>query len=115
MDIDDEIGFFKVNVDEAKKLILDNEGSKDFMVLDVRTPEEFEEGHIKDGVNLDFYFPEFMKEARLLDRKKKYLIYCRTDNRSGEVFELMRRWGFESVYLIEGGILDWMEGGGELE
>ncbi len=78
------------------------------LILDVRTPEEFEDSRIPNSVNIDFYNPEiFMQEISKLDKDKSYYIYCRTGVRSANSCHLMKELGFEKTYNLIGGIVDW--------
>jgi len=87
----------------------------DFVVLDVRTPEEFAAGHlpVEGGTlrNLDFYADGFRQQLDRLDRDVTYLVYCRTDNRSGEAIAMMQNLGFERLYNLDGGIVAWQDAG----
>jgi rhodanese-related sulfurtransferase len=85
------------------------------VVLDVRTPEEFAAGRLAGAVNLDFYAATFADDLAALDRQAPYLLYCRTDNRSGQVREMMRSLGFVAVHEIDGGIVAWVEAGLPIE
>jgi rhodanese-related sulfurtransferase len=76
-------------------------------VLDLRTPEEFAEGHLEGATMIDFYSSTFADEIAALDRDGEYLIYCRSGNRSGQAFSLMAQLGFEQVYDLDGGVLAW--------
>ena len=78
-----------------------------FVILDTRTPEEFDTEHIKGAVNIDFYADSFRDDMDALDKEKTYLIYCRSGNRSGMSFKMMKKLGFQDVYNMEGGIVDW--------
>ncbi|MFC2005698.1 rhodanese-like domain-containing protein [Chloroflexota bacterium] len=92
---------------EAFTLIQNNRNNPDFVIIDVRTPEEFGEGHIENAINMDFYSRTFRDEINNLDKSKKYLIYCRSDNRSGNALDIMAELNFREVYNILGGIIDW--------
>jgi rhodanese-related sulfurtransferase len=81
------------------------------VVLDVRTPEEFSAGRLAGAVDLDFYAAAFADDLAALDREAPYLLYCQTDNRSGQVREMMRSLGFREVHEIDGGIVAWAEAG----
>lgn len=81
------------------------------VILDVRTPEEFAGGHLAGAVNLDYYAPGFADALAALDREAPYVLYCRTDNRSAEVREMMRNLGFSEVHEVDGGIVAWVEQG----
>lgn len=96
---------------EARELIRENAGNRDFVVLDVRTPGEFAQGHLKGAVLIDYRSPGFRQEMAGLDRKKTYLVYCRTGNRSARALEIMKELGFRRYHHLEGGIKRWLEEG----
>ena len=78
------------------------------IILDVRTPEEFETSRIPNSKNIDFYNPQnFMQEIEKLDRDKSYYVYCRTGVRSANSCQLMNELGFDKVYNLLGGIVEW--------
>ena len=81
--------------------------TKNAVVLDVRTPGEFEEGAIANAVNLDFRDEHFESKAQLLDANKTYFVYCLSGGRSSSAAELMRKNGFKNVFELNGGILAW--------
>ena len=74
------------------------------VVLDVRTPEEFAAGHLDNARNIDFFGPRFEQDLLPMDRKKPYLVYCRTGIRSEKAVEMMESMGFTDVRHVEGGI-----------
>ena len=96
-----------VTPQEAFTLIQDNQNNPDFVIIDVRTPEEFADGHIEDAINLDYYSETFRDELNKLDKDKKYLIYCQSGNRSGKALAIMEELNFREVYNMSGGILEW--------
>lgn len=98
-----------VTVESAQKLIRERAGTADFVILDVRTPEEFAEGHITGAVNLDVQAPDFAKRLRALDRNKSYLVYCRTGNRSRRAIVAMEALRFRSVFHMMEGIVKWKQ------
>jgi rhodanese-related sulfurtransferase len=78
------------------------------MVLDVRTPEELEEGFIPNATNIDFYLgQEFLAEIEKLDKGKNYYVYCRSGNRSGQACAIMNSRGFKNTYNLAGGFMNW--------
>jgi rhodanese-related sulfurtransferase len=99
-----------ITAQEAFALIEDNENNPEFVILDVRTPEEFADGRLEDAVNLDFYSETFRDELDLLNKSKTYLIYCRSGNRSGQARDIMEELDFREVYDM-GGILEWQAEG----
>ena len=96
-----------VNLEEAYALIVDNLSNPDFVIIDVRTPGEYASGHIEDAINIDFYAEDFDEQLDELDRDKIYLIYCQSGNRSGKALDKMEALGFQEVYNMLGGIVNW--------
>jgi len=81
------------------------------IVLDVRTPEEFLEGHIAGAINLDIYNEEFPTKILELDSKNSYGVYCRSGKRSLDAIAFMEANGFETIHHLKDGILSWMAEG----
>lgn len=81
------------------------------VVLDVRTPEEFAEGHLESAIMIDFYREDFPERLAELDPDQPYLLYCRSGNRSGQTRSIMESLGFTDVADINGGILAWSGAG----
>jgi len=96
-----------VTSEEAFTLIQENRNNPDFIILDVRTPEEFADGHIENAINIDFYAETFRDELENLDKNQTYLIYCRSGNRSGNALSIMTELNFREVYNISDGIIGW--------
>ena len=84
------------------------------VVLDVRTPEEFASGHIPDAVNIDVSASDFASRVGALDADANYAVYCRTGNRSATAMQIMQDAGFGSVAHLGGGVVAWVDAGGEL-
>lgn len=80
-------------------------------VIDVRTPEEFAEGHLADATLIDISSDTFMQDLEALERDTPYLIYCRSGNRSEQARLAMADLGFSDVADLEGGILAWQAAG----
>ena len=80
---------------------------KEGVLLDIRTPEEFGEGHIEGASNLDFYSSGFRADLDSLDKDGVYFIYCRSGSRTSQTKILMESLGFKNVYDLRGGILAW--------
>ncbi len=92
---------------EAYTSIQENQDNPDFAIIDVRTPEEFTEGHIEGAINIDFYSETFPDELNILDKNKAYLIYCRSGGRSGDALVIMASLDFKEVHNMTGGIIQW--------
>jgi rhodanese-related sulfurtransferase len=83
----------------------------DLVVLDVRTPEEYAEGHLDGAVLVDFYDADFADQLSQLDPDVPYLVYCRSGNRSGQTLTMMQQLGFASAADVDGGIVAWQDAG----
>ena len=98
----------------AKDLIQQNLSNPDFIVLDIRTPREFDGGHIAGAQNIDFYAQTFAQEFRSLDLEKTYLIYCRSGNRSRQLMGAVEKMPFKKVFHMRSGLVDWVGQGFKL-
>ena len=100
----------KVSPKEFSEVISD----PSVVILDVRTPQEFAEGHLANAINIDFQSGNFEQEITSLDKSKTYAVYCRSSNRSGEAVKVMAKAGFTNMYDMDGGIIDWQAAGGQI-
>lgn len=78
-----------------------------YIILDVRTPEEFAEGHLPNAINIDVTNTNFEEEVNKLDKKLSYLVYCRSGKRSSAATSKMATLGFQKITNLEGGISNW--------
>lgn len=85
--------------------------SSSVQIIDIRTPAEFQEGHLKNAKNIDFLSSSFTKEISGLDKEKPVYIYCRSGNRSGKSVKDFLHVGFTEVYDLEVGIVGWKSEG----
>ena len=97
----------EINSVKLKELMESRRGDPDFSIIDVRTPQEFEVGHIAGAVNIDIYSAGFENEIRRLGKNKIYAIYCRTGSRSRAAAEFMTAIGFPDVFDLSGGTIAW--------
>ncbi len=97
--------YVKITSEEAKEMI-DNE---DVIILDVRTEEEFRQGHIEGAILIPDYELDRLAEEKLPDKDATILIYCRSGNRSKLSSHLLIGMGYQNIYDF-GGILDWRYG-----
>jgi len=86
----------------------------EFVLLDIRTLGEFQQGHIQGASMLDFYGKGYKAELSKLDKDLPYLIYCRSGNRSGQSLKIMQELGFTNVQDLAGGIKSWLVSGKKL-
>lgn len=76
-------------------------------ILDVRTPEEFSKGHLKNALNYNWNSNEFEAQISPLDKSKPVFVYCLSGGRSSSAANKMRSDGFKTVYELDGGIMKW--------
>lgn len=74
------------------------------ILIDVRTKEEFDSGHIENAINIDIQDPSFVSEIQKLDKDGQYFVYCRSGNRSAQAVSLMKKQGIKNIFELEGGI-----------
>ncbi len=84
-------------------------------VIDIRTPEEVQEGQLEGALNIDFLDNSFATEIDKLDKNKPYLLYCRTGKRTAKAGAQMKAAGFKKIYMLDGGITKWQEQGKPIE
>ena len=96
---------------EAREVVGKRSGDPRFVLLDVRTPKEFQAERIEGAVMVDYLSPAFRDEMAKLDREKTYLVYCRTGNRTVGALKVMRELGFRNVLHLSSGITKWKEAG----
>lgn len=104
-------GATHVDAKAAAALVAEKEEAKKVTVLDIRTPVEFEDGHIEGATNIDFIDPTFKDEIAKLDKDKPYLVHCQSGGRSGRSLEAFKKLGFKQVYHLDGGLTAWKTGG----
>jgi rhodanese-related sulfurtransferase len=88
---------------------------KKLVILDVRTPAEFSQGYIKGAINMNVADPDAFERYSKLDKNAKYVVICRTRNRSGVVTNYMVQNGFKTVYQVTDGMVGWNMNGLPLE
>lgn len=80
-------------------------------LIDVRTPEEYNEGYIKNAININFFDDDFMEQMSKLNKDEVLYIYCRSGGRSGKASEKLKEAGFTKVYDLGDGMNGWIEEG----
>jgi len=87
----------RVLADEFQKIYSENIEKPEYEIIDIRTPIEYNMGHIPKSINIDLYNPNFKDELNKLDKTKAYLIYCRSGSRTSYVLNLMYQLGFNNI------------------
>jgi thioredoxin len=80
-------------------------------LIDVRTPDEFADGHLRNAKNIDWNGSTFESQIGSLDKTQPVLVYCLSGGRSGSAAAKMRSMGFAQVYEMAGGIMKWRAAG----
>ncbi len=102
----------KVSTEEFEKKIKELPQAQ---LLDVRTPEEFADGHLAGAKNLNIFDDDFAAKIEKLDKKKPVLVYCHSGGRSGEAYEALKKAGFTTVLDMKGGFSSWKKEGKKFE
>lgn len=95
-----------IDTNNAKAIL---NAKKQPVIIDVRTPEEFAQGHIKGAKNINFLDADFTNEIKRLDSNKEYLIYCRSGTRSAKAQKVMEANGVAKIYNLDGGYNAWQK------
>lgn len=88
---------------------------KMLQLLDVRTIEEYEVGHLRDSQNICVTDSDFKEKAAKLDKNKPVYVYCKKGGRSAKAAIILTEMGFKEIYDLDGGITAWDEAGLETE
>ncbi len=89
--------------------------NKTVQLIDVRTPEEYDAGHLKNSKNINFYEDNFMTQMETLDKTQPVYVYCKSGGRSGKASTKLKEAGFTKVYDLDGGFLAWSKESFETE
>ncbi|MBK8492904.1 MAG: choice-of-anchor D domain-containing protein [Saprospirales bacterium] len=92
---------------QCDSLIQANVNNPNFVILDVRTPGEYNPQHLEGAINRNFFDADFLEQLDQLNKQKTYLIHCKSGSRSGSAFISMQSMGFVEVYNMIGGINAW--------
>lgn len=101
----------KVNIKEIDVEKANNSLGSNAFIVDVRTPEEYNQGHIKGSTNvpLDEIFTKI--QSTIKDKNAEVFVYCRSGVRSHEAVVQMSKMGYKNAVNIRGGILSWLANG----
>ena len=103
--------FLFANCTQNKTKLITEFSQNDFIdaiLLDVRTPEEFNAGHIENALNINWFDPEFAKKVLILDKNKTIYIYCKKGGRSAEAHAKFQELGYSQTVNLEGGYDAWI-------
>ena len=103
-------GIELISAEEMQELVQ----MEDMQLVDVRTPEEYEEGYIAGFQNIDYLSDSFSTDVEKLDKSKPVIVYCKSGRRSANCAEELKEKGFVKVYDLDGGITQWQYQGFEV-
>ena len=86
-----------------------SEDLENAVLVDVRTPEEFAEGHLEGALNYDWYNADFILQMETIDKSQKVYVYCRKGGRSASAAKLLDSLGYKKVIDLTGGYDAWLE------
>ena len=96
-----------INANELKKII---EEGKVICLLDVRTKNEYDKGHIKNAKLIDYFSDDFINNCEeYLDKNKPIYVYCKSGGRSKKASKILSDIGFTKIYDLQGGYLSWQK------
>ena len=102
--------FQDINSDELELMIK----KEDLVLLDVRTPTEYSNGHLISALNINYYGDNFDKKIDELDKSKPIVVYCKSGGRSSKSALKLAEKGFKQIYNLEGGFDQWIFHGKEV-
>ena len=80
---------------------------KSAIIIDVRTPEEFNKGHLRNALNINWFDKNFDENINIFNTDLPVFVYCLSGGRSSQANEKIKSLGFKNVYELNGGILEW--------
>ena len=86
----------------------------DYTLIDVRTQDEFDLGHIDSAINLDFYSETFQNDILSLPKNETIVLYCRTNNRSSKTANILKAVSYTHLRALRGGITEWVKNGNDI-
>jgi len=90
-----------INIGELKNLLRVN---KDLILLDVRSPQEYREGHLNGATNIPLYELEICCDCKLRDKEKTIIVYCQSGIRSKKAIRILNKNGYRNLYHLKGGL-----------
>lgn len=96
---------------EAQKMIEANKENPQFIIIDLRSKNEFDDGHIEGAKLVHYYDTKFKRIISQLDRDAKILLYCQKGRQSPLALRAMEKLRFSDMYILDGGFDEWVNAG----
>ena len=93
----------------------DPDSAENGILIDVRTPEEYAEGHLPNAINIDVKDEGFAEKIDEIKKNKNIYLYCKTGKRSVKAATIADTLGFKNIYNLDGGFMSWKEAGEKVE
>ena len=100
-----------LSVEEAHELVSQNSGNKNFIIIDLRTRDDYDQGHIGGAISMNYYATNFQRMASQLDRDALIFMYCQRGKQSPMALRDFKKMGFTQVRILDGGIAGWVAAG----
>jgi len=94
----------RVSAKDFYSKLINNNSS---IIIDVRTPEEFSKGHLRNALNINWFDDNFDSQVEILSKDRPVFIYCLSGGRSAKALDKISGMGFKNSYELDGGILEW--------
>jgi phage shock protein E len=104
------VGIVEVDVEQAAELVAADE----VVILDIRTPGEYEAGHIPGATNVNYRSHDFAEQLANMDQTRVYLLHCAVGGRSARALDLFKEHGFKNVHHLRSGFEGWKAAGKEV-
>jgi rhodanese-related sulfurtransferase len=105
-------GVERLNPEQFESTINSTSGA---LIIDVRTPEEFAQGHINGAQLMNIYDQDFEQKVAALPKDKPVFVYCRSSNRSMQAVPAFQKVGFKQIYELAGGMNAWYASGKQVK
>lgn len=100
-----------INHTNSMELKMNLDMGEKYIIIDVRTPEEFAAGHIPGAINVDFGMLFFQITKYVPQQDAEFIIYCRSGGRSVIATKIVAELGYKNVINLQGGFMDWAKAG----
>lgn len=100
-----QIGHAQINTKPIKDI--SQKELNNAMVVDVRTPEEFNQGHLPNAININWYDADFAQQFSAIDKNETIYLYCKVGGRSAKATEKLDSLGYRNVVNLSGGYDAW--------
>ncbi len=98
--------FIQISCTQTKSMSISEltpQNVENAVLIDVRTPEEYAEGHLDNAININWYDKNFINQFKTIEKEKTIYVYCKKGGRSASAAELLTSSGYKNVIDLLGG------------